>query len=74
MPRILSPTCPLCHTLDQTITSDTLQAGAAWVCTRCGQTWSDARLTTAAAYAHYAAARETPAIVTGAAATISRVA
>jgi transposase-like protein len=53
---VLLPTCPLCHTLDHTITSDDCRAGAFWACTRCGQTWSAARLHTAAAYAEYAAA------------------
>jgi hypothetical protein len=55
-PAVLSPTCPLCHTLDHTITSDSLRAGAGWTCTRCGQNWSAVRLATAAAYAQYAAA------------------
>jgi transposase-like protein len=50
---LLSPTCPLCHTLDTTVTSDSLRGGAEWACTRCGQTWSAARLATAAAYARY---------------------
>lgn len=50
---VLSPTCPLCHTLDYTVTSDSLRVGADWACTRCGQTWSAARLATAAAYAQY---------------------
>jgi hypothetical protein len=50
-----SPLCPLCHTLDHTITGDALAAGAEWTCIRCGQTWSAGRLATAAAYdAHYA--------------------
>ena len=53
---LFSPTCPLCQTLDGTVTSDSLGAGAAWACTRCGQTWSAARLETAAAYARYVAA------------------
>jgi transposase-like protein len=52
----LSPTCPLCHTLDHTVTSDSLRGGAEWACTRCGQTWSAARLATAAAYELYEAA------------------
>ena len=50
-----SPTCPLCHTLNHTITSELLAAGALWTCTRCGQTWTAARLATAAAYARSAA-------------------
>ena len=52
----LSRTCPLCHTADDTITPDSLRAGAAWACTRCGQSWSAARLEKAAAYAQYVAA------------------
>jgi hypothetical protein len=46
-----SPTCPLCHTMDTTITSDALAAGGTWRCIRCGQMWSADRLATAAAYA-----------------------
>jgi ribosomal protein L37AE/L43A len=49
-----SPTCPLCHTLDHTITSRALAAGGTWRCTRCGQQWTAERLRTAAAYAQYA--------------------
>jgi hypothetical protein len=52
----LSPVCALCHTLDRTISPASLAAGAMWACTRCGQTWSAARLETAAIYARYAAA------------------
>ena len=55
---VLSPTCPLCHTLDTTITAGALAGGATWACTRCGQSWNVARLETAAAYEAYAAARE----------------
>lgn len=39
----LSPTCPLCHTVDITVTPHSLQAGAYWASTRCGQTWDAAR-------------------------------
>jgi transposase-like protein len=46
-----SPTCPLCHTVDTTITNAALAAGGTWRCTRCGQMWSADRLATAAAYA-----------------------
>ncbi|MCA1585577.1 MAG: hypothetical protein LC791_12705 [Acidobacteria bacterium] len=53
----LSPTCPLCHTLDRTVTADSLRIGATWACTRCGQTWSAARLETVAVYARYTVAR-----------------
>jgi transposase-like protein len=53
---VLSPTCPLCHTLDHTLTSESLLAGAGWSCARCGQKWTVARLETAAAYQRYVAA------------------
>jgi predicted Zn finger-like uncharacterized protein len=52
---VLSPTCPLCHTLDQTVTSDSLRTGGRWRCTRCGQAWDAARLEAVAAYAQFAA-------------------
>lgn len=51
----LSPTCPLCHTADTTVTPHSLNAGAFWACTRCGQTWDAGRLMTVAAYARYVA-------------------
>ena len=59
---VLSATCPLCHTLDRTITSESLLAGADWSCVRCGQKWTAARLETATAYqrdlaAHRSASR-----------------
>jgi len=50
------PSCPLCHTLDHTVTSESIAAGATWACITCGQVWSASRLQTAAAYAQYAAA------------------
>ena len=53
---VVSPVCPLCHTLDITVTSDSLRAGATWLCTRCGQRWNAARLDTAAAYAVFLSA------------------
>jgi transposase-like protein len=53
---VLSPTCPLCQTVDQTVTPDSLRSGATWACTRCGQTWSATRLEAVAAYAQYSAA------------------
>jgi transposase-like protein len=52
-----SATCPLCHTLDHTVTSESLLAGVGWVCTRCGGKWTAARLETAAAYQRYVAAQ-----------------
>jgi transposase-like protein len=52
---LLPPTCPLCHTLDRTVTAESLRAGATWTCTRCGHTWGTLRLETVAAYARYMA-------------------
>jgi transposase-like protein len=46
-----TPTCPLCHTEDTTITGQAVAEGGAWRCARCGQLWSADRLATAAAYA-----------------------
>ena len=57
-PPLPSPTCPLCHTLDHTITSHALAAGGTWRCTRCGQRWTAERLRTAAAYGRNAARLE----------------
>ena len=52
---VVCPRCPLCHTLDRTVTAEALQAGAGWRCTACGQAWSARRLETVAAYAQYVA-------------------
>ena len=52
---VVSPTCPLCHTVDVTVTRDTLVGGASWICTLCGQRWSATRLEAVAAYARYTA-------------------
>ena len=49
-------TCPLCHTVDQMVTPDSAPRGAAWTCTRCGQTWSPTRLEAVAAYERFIAA------------------
>ncbi len=54
---VLSATCPLCHALDRTVTSESLLAGAYWSCARCGQTWTAARLQTASAYQREVAAQ-----------------
>jgi hypothetical protein len=54
---LLSTACPLCHTVHEAATPDSVQTGAFWVCARCGQTWDPDRLGTAAAYAEFAAAR-----------------
>ena len=53
--NVVSPLCPLCHTVDVTVTRDTLRGGASWTCTLCGQRWSATRLEAVAAYARYAA-------------------
>lgn len=52
---VLSATCPLCHTLDRTVTSESLLAGAYWSCARCGQRWSAALRDASAAYQRYVA-------------------
>jgi len=44
-------TCALCHTADPVMTTGTLNAGADWRCSRCGQRWDAARLATVADYA-----------------------
>jgi hypothetical protein len=46
-------TCPLCHTPHPTGMADAPRIGSDWVCTRCGQTWSAARIETVAAYVRY---------------------
>jgi transposase-like protein len=51
------PACPLCHTVDKTVSDESLRAGATWVCTMCGQIWSADRLRRVANYARYAAAQ-----------------
>ena len=50
-------TCPLCHTVDTTITEADLATGGGWHCTVCGQHWDAASLATVAAYARYVGAR-----------------
>jgi transposase-like protein len=57
-----SATCPLCQTVDLTVTAESLRAGATWVCTRCSQIWSERRLETVAAYERYTAAHQAPSI------------
>ena len=51
----VSATCPLCHTVHESVPS-ALQIGASWTCTRCGQAWTEGRLETVAAYTRYMAA------------------
>lgn len=53
----VTPTCPLCHTVDEAITTAALLEGGYWRCTRCGQMWDALRLQTAASYTRGAAAR-----------------
>ena len=48
-------TCPLCHTLDDTITAVALETGASWRCRRCSHLWSATRLATVARYDEYMA-------------------
>lgn len=50
-----TPTCPLCHTTDTTISAETLRRGGSWRCTVCRQMWSATRLETVVAYAKYTA-------------------
>ena len=54
------PTCTLCHTVERTVTSEGVAAGADWRCTRCGQRWNGERQATVAAYARFAASRLAP--------------
>jgi hypothetical protein len=55
-PQIVWPTCPLCHTVETTVTDELLQAGGYWTCATCDHVWSARRLETVAAYALYVAA------------------
>ena len=54
-PPVVSPICPLCHTVESAVTTEMLQAGAYWTCATCGHVWSAQRLETVAAYARYVA-------------------
>ena len=47
--------CPLCHTVNSTMTEEALTKGSSWRCPRCGQTWDAHRLAAVAAYARYIA-------------------
>ena len=51
-------TCPLCHTIEMSLSDDALAAGGDWQCRTCGQQWDAPRLATAAAYAVWAVQRE----------------
>ena len=52
-------TCPLCHTIDMSLSNDALASGGGWRCTICDQRWDAPRLATVAAYAAWALERET---------------
>ena len=54
-PDVMSSACPLCHTVDATVSLEMLRKGSWWRCAVCDQIWSATRLETAAAYARYAA-------------------
>ena len=51
-------TCPTCHMADTAMTNASLAAGGYWRCARCGSTWDQTRLATAAAYAAWDLARQ----------------
>jgi hypothetical protein len=53
------PACPLCHTIEMSLSEDALAAGGGWRCAICGQRWDAPRLATVAAYAVWALERET---------------
>lgn len=55
-----SPQCPMCHTTSGTLTAQSLRAGGAWACIRCGQEWNAERLETVAAYARFAERQQPP--------------
>ena len=52
-------TCPLCHTIERSLSDDALAAGGGWRCTMCDQRWDAPRLATVAAYAVWERERET---------------
>jgi hypothetical protein len=54
-PPVVVGMCPLCHTVEATVTAEALNAGANWRCANCGQMWSARRLEAVAAYAQYVA-------------------
>lgn len=43
--------CPSCHSAASSVTMASVEAGVAWRCTRCDQSWDAVRLATAAGYA-----------------------
>ena len=44
-------TCPLCHTVESSVSDAELTGGASWRCQSCGLRWDAERLATVAAYA-----------------------
>ena len=46
-----SAVCPLCHSVETSISAAALAAGASWKCVSCGLRWDAERLATVAAYA-----------------------
>ena len=46
-----SGVCPLCHSVDTSISAAALAAGGSWKCVSCGLRWDAERLATVAAYA-----------------------
>jgi hypothetical protein len=57
VPPLPVATCPLCHTVDVTMTPARLAAGAGWACTLCSQHWTQERLDVVARYREFVARR-----------------
>ena len=53
MTSAASAICPLCHTIDSTVTELILDAGGGWQCALCQQRWTRDRLDTVAAYGRW---------------------
>jgi len=49
-------TCPMCH-MPMPLAQGAMDAGTGWPCSRCGQRWDAARLSTVAAYAAWVVER-----------------
>ena len=56
-PAVPPPACPMCGT-GAPLTQQTIDAGGAWQCARCGQHWDAARLVAVASYSAWAVERE----------------
>jgi ribosomal protein L37AE/L43A len=50
-----SVTCPLCQRTHPSLTHEALEAGASWLCARCGQRWNAPRLRAVNGYAAWVA-------------------